>query len=71
MQTLDLVMDSLLRKQTGGLDIKKFVAPHLYEIFNMLLKCHGVLLNFKLLGKIEPQSIADSKTLVSDAMKKL
>lgn len=64
IQTINIVLDALLRKQENGVSVKKFIAPQLFDIFIMLLRSHGVLLNFKILGKAEPSNIAESKTMI-------
>lgn len=71
IETLDHMMDSLIRKQESGVSVKEFVGPYLFDMFTMLMKAHGVLLSFKLLGKVEPQGIADSKQKINLAFPKL
>ena len=61
----------MIRKHESGVSVKKFLAPFLYDIFNILLRWHGVLLNIKILGKAEPLNIAESKIKIRNAFKKL
>lgn len=71
IETLNRMMDALIRKQEAGVSVKNFIGPYLFDMFKMLLKAHGVLLSFKLLGKVEPQGISDSKAKISQAFAKL
>lgn len=54
VKTLDMILDSLIEKQEKGIDVKDFIGVHLYDIFKMVFRAHGVFLNFKLVGKLEP-----------------
>jgi hypothetical protein len=71
IDTIVIMLDALIRKQETGISVKKFVAPYLFDIFNILLRSHGVLLNFKILGKAEPSNIAESKIKIKSAFEKL
>lgn len=54
VKTLDMILDSLIEKQEREIYVKDFIEVHLYEIFKMVFRAHGVFLNFKLVGKLEP-----------------
>jgi len=71
IDTLGLVLDSLIKKQNSGVSVKKFVAAYLYDFFAMLLKAHGVLLSFKILGKVNPTGVAESKEKIFTLFPKL
>ena len=71
IDTIYIVLEALIRKHESGVSVKKFLAPYLYDIFNILLRSHGVLLNFKILGKTEPSNIAESKIKIRNAFEKL
>lgn len=71
INTLDLMLDSLIKKQNSGVSVKKFIAPYLYSFFVMLLKAHGVLLSFKILGKLNPPGVVDSKAKIFTVLPKI
>ena len=49
-----MILDALIEKLNNGVDVKEFAGVYLYDIFKMLFRAHGVFLNFKLVGKLEP-----------------
>ena len=71
VETLDEVIESLLVKQRKGMDVKFVLEPHLYDIFKMAFRALSVFQSFKLQGKVEPDNIRASKTLIKNLFDKM